>query len=221
MSITKGWDWSKNQDNYWLIPCPEIAYLSERWKSKDFHTFLDLGSGLGRHSIYMAKKQFDVTAMDISDYGIENLKTMADKENVAIKCDTANMLNLPYADNSFDCVLAYNVIYHTDTNGFIASLKEIMRVLKTNGELFITLISKNTYSFTHIENYKKVDSNTILLDEHETGKDVPHFYVDIDDIKKLFSDWNYEILPIEYCTYDMNNSEYFSKHWQLLISIKK
>ncbi len=218
MSIVKGWDWSKNKDNHWLIPCPEIAYLSERWQEKNFCNFLDLGSGLGRHSVYMAKKGFAVTAMDISDYGIDYLKSRAKKENVNLSCSVADMHNLPYDDNSFDCILAYHVIYHTDTNGFVQSLKEIERVLKPNGELFLTLISKNTYSYQHIDNYKRVDENTILRDEHETEKDVPHFYVDINDIKKLFCNWKFEITPTEYCTYDLENSQFFSKHWQMLLS---
>ena len=221
MGIFKGWDWTKNQDDYWLTPCPEIAYLSERWQSKQYSNFLDLGSGLGRHSIYMAKKNFTVTAMDISDYGIDLLQSWANSENVNVSCNVANMLDLPYKDHSFDCILAYNVIYHTDTNGFLKSLKEIERVLKPKGELFITLLSKNTYSYMNIENYKRVDDNTILRDEHETEKNVPHFYVDIDDIKQLFKNWNFEISPTEYCTYDLKNSKFFSKHWQTLVSKKQ
>ncbi len=73
MEITKAWDWSKNTDDQWLIPCMESSYLAEKWKSKGYNSFLDLGCGLGRHSIYMASHGFDVTAVDLSEYGVSHL----------------------------------------------------------------------------------------------------------------------------------------------------
>jgi SAM-dependent methyltransferase len=60
MIESKAWDWSKNEDNYWLIPTIEACYLTESWKSKGFNKFLDLGCGLGRHSIYFAGKGFEI-----------------------------------------------------------------------------------------------------------------------------------------------------------------
>lgn len=49
-------------------------------------------------------------------------------------------------------IIAYHVVYHTDTEGFIKSLREIMRVLKRSGELFVTLNSKNSLSYHNIDN---------------------------------------------------------------------
>ncbi|MBE5813458.1 MAG: class I SAM-dependent methyltransferase [Clostridiales bacterium] len=215
--ITKPWDWSKNTDSKWLIPCTESAFLAERWKNLNFSNFLDLGCGLGRHSIYMASHGFDVTSVDLSDYGINYLNEWSKKENLTIKTAISNMLSLPFPDNSFDCIMAYNVIYHTDTNGFIATLNEVKRILKPDGELFITLISKNTYSFKNADKNRLLDQNTLLRDEDETEKNVPHFYVNIDDIKKLFSDWNFELTPVEFCEYNMGNTEFYSTHWTLLV----
>jgi ubiquinone/menaquinone biosynthesis C-methylase UbiE len=52
------------------------------------------------------------------------------------------MKELPYKDESFDCILAYHVISHTDTQGIKRILKELNRVLRKSGEFFITLCSK-------------------------------------------------------------------------------
>ncbi len=220
MIESKAWDWSKNQDNQWLIPSMESCYLSESWKSKGFNKFLDLGCGLGRHSIYFAQKGFEVNSVDLSDYGINHVKEWAEKENLNIKADLCDMINLPFDDDTFDCIMAYNVIYHTDTEGFIKSLKEIKRVLKSKGELFITLISKNTWSYQRADQYKRIDNNTILRNEHDTELDVPHFYVDIEDIKKYFADFDFVQIPVERTEYNMENTEYFSKHFNLIISKK-
>lgn len=220
MSITKAWDWSKNESDYWLIPTMECSYLAESWKSKGFSSFLDLGCGLGRHSMYMAQKGFDVTSLDLSEYGINHLEEWAERESVSIQTYVSDMLHLPFEDNSFDCIMAYNVIYHTDTKGFVGALAEINRVLKPNGELFLTMISKNTWSYERADAYKRIDENTILRDEQGTEKDVPHFYVDIDDIKRLFIDFDYIKPPVESCEYNMDNSEFYSKHWTLVLRKK-
>lgn len=162
--MTKAWDWSKNTDNCWLVPCTESAYLAERWRGRGYGTFLDLGCGLGRHSVYMASKGLNVTAVDLSDFGVNHLQAWAGREGLAIKTAVSNMLALPFGDDSFDCAMAYNVIYHTDTQGFMASLDEIRRVLKPNGELFITLISKNTHSYRHADH----SSTSARNDAHPT-----------------------------------------------------
>ncbi len=220
MIESKPWDWSKNESSSWLVPSIEACYLSEAWKSKGFNKFLDLGCGLGRHSIYLGKKGFEVNAVDLSDYGVNHLKKWAEEEQLNIDAQVCDMLNLPFEDNTFDCMIAYNVIYHTDTEGFIKALNEIKRVLKDNGELFITLISKNTWSYQSADKYKRVDDNTILRDEHETEKDVPHFYVDIEDIKRYFIDFEFVKIPVEETEYNMDNTEYFSKHFKLIVSKK-
>ncbi len=217
MSITKAWDWSKNTENKWLIPCMESAFLAESWQSKGLMKFLDLGCGLGRHSVYMAQKGFDVTAADLSGYGLDHLDEWAAKENLAVKTSLCNMLDLPFEDNSFDCVMAYNVIYHTDTPGVNKALNEIKRVLKPGGELFITFISKNTHSYQNAYKYKRIDENTILRDEDETERDVPHFYVDMEDIIKLFDGWTFIEYPKEMCEYKPDNTHYTSNHWTMLV----
>lgn len=220
MIESKAWDWSKNEDNYWLLPTIEACYLAESWKAKDFNKFLDLGCGLGRHSIYFAKKGFYVTSVDLSDYGVNHLKKWAADEKLKININVCDMLKLPFEEETFDCIMAYNVIYHTDTEGFIKALKEIKRVLKSKGELFITLISKNTWSYEKAHNYKRIDANTILRNEHDTELDVPHFYVDIEDIKKHFTDFDFVKAPIEQAEYNMENTEFFSKHFSLIVRKK-
>ena len=182
--------------------------------------FLDLGCGLGRHSIYFAQKGYEVNSVDLSDYAVNHLKSWADKEQLNIKVDVCDMLNLPFENDTFDCIIAYNVIYHTDTEGFIKSLEEIKRVLKNNGELFITLLSKDTWSYQRADKYKRIDSNTILRDEDDTERNVPHFYVDIEDIEKYFIEFDFINIPVEQTEYNMGNTEYFSKHFNLIVRKK-
>jgi 2-polyprenyl-3-methyl-5-hydroxy-6-metoxy-1,4-benzoquinol methylase len=63
---TKAWDWTAAKEKVWLEPSEESYYLVNRWKTQGRKSILDLGCGLGRHSILFAKNGFDVSAMDLS-----------------------------------------------------------------------------------------------------------------------------------------------------------
>ena len=217
MPVTKAWDWNKNTDDYWITPCTECAYLAERWSSEGFRNFLDLGCGLGRHTVYMGKHGFDVTAVDLSQEAVKRTKTWSEKENLRINACAANMLDLPFKNDSFDCIIAYNVIYHTDTAGFKAALEEIRRVLRPDGELFLTLISKNTWSYDQSDVRKRIDANTLLRNENETGEDIPHFFVDLEDIKRFFVNFKLIRCPVEEREYNMEKPEYYSVHWKVIV----
>ena len=58
MIESKGWDWNlvkEDNENIWKNPSIESYYLLNRWKSQGKKEFLDLGCGLGRHSILFGK----------------------------------------------------------------------------------------------------------------------------------------------------------------------
>ena len=218
--ICKGWDWKENKDNYWLIPDNDVYFLSEHFKQKGFKKILDLGVGLGRHSIFFAQKGFGVSGIDISEYAVNRLKEISDKNNLNIDVRQANMLKLPFDDNNFDVVFSYNVIYHTDTKGFDTVLSEIKRVLRSGGEFYFTMISKNSWTFSSPEApTRRIDENSIYIDGKESEIDVPHFYVNLDDIKRLFSNDFEFIAPIKEIetTEILPNGDFkeFSRHFVL------
>lgn len=83
---------------------------------------------------------------------------------------------------------------HAYTAGMYKIMSEIMRVLKPGGAIFITLCSKETWTFTE-SGILKVDANTVIkTDGPEQG--VPHFFADKDDIEKLFS--GFELVTVRH-----------------------
>lgn len=219
MSISKAWEWQKAQNSIWLMPSEESYYIAQHWKEINVQNVLDLGCGLGRHSIYFAKQGFDVSAFDLSVDGVNHLKQWADNENLSIDIKVANMLDLPYKDNTFDAVFAYHVISHTDSAGIKQIIKEITRVLKVNGELFITLCSKETWSFKDA-GYPKLDENTIIKTEDGPENGIPHFYVALDDIINILSNYNVNrIRHTDDCYFDGKKQN--SKHYFVMASLLK
>jgi len=69
-----------------------------------------------------------VSAFDLSEEATDHLKSWAEKENLSIEIKLADMLNLPYDDNSFDAIFVYHVISHTDSIGIKRIINEMTRV---------------------------------------------------------------------------------------------
>lgn len=199
-----GWDWENVNHSHWLKPTDTGFYLANKWKESGRETVLDLGSGLGRHAICFAKHGLKVSAMDISEYGIQHLQTLATNENLNIDTCVGDMMSLPYEDKSFDCVFAYHVISHSDTTGVKRIIKEIERVLKPHGEVLLSFCSKETTLFIE-SSFPKLDENTLISqDEPEIG--APHFYTDLPGILELMSHFSIEVVKhTEYCNLDIYN----------------
>jgi SAM-dependent methyltransferase len=189
-NISRPWDWSKNTNDFWNDPAQESYYLLNRWKKKGYNKFLDLGCGLGRHSVLFATNGFQVDSFDLSQEALEVLSKKIIDNNISnISCSHGDMNQLPFEDNSFDCLLAYHVISHTDTIGIRRIIQEVYRVLKPRGEFYLSLGSKLAWSFVSA-GYPKHDENTIIKIEDGPENGIPHFYSDESTIHELFTRFN-------------------------------
>lgn len=191
MIESKSWNWDivDKNDFYWNSPAPEIYYLAENWKSKKLNRVLDIGCGFGRNAIFLAKHGFTLDGFDLSKTSVETTIEKAKNQGIDFSnFFVSDMLHLPYEDNTFDVVLAFNVISHTDREGFKQILNEIKRVLKPNGETYFTLGSKESFWFNNpVCTY--VDENTRIRVEDGPENGIPHFYIDDDDCFELFNDF--------------------------------
>lgn len=105
---------------------------------------LDIGSGGGWVADYLTDRADSITFTDISDVNLFKLREKnrsSDKFNY-VRCDA---LNLPFKPNSFECIIASEVIEHTlEPNRFI---KELFALLKPGGTLIITTPYKEKLQF--------------------------------------------------------------------------
>ena len=219
MVKSKGWDWKIVKDDMncpWKIPSIESYYLLNRWKNLGFKSFLDLGCGLGRHTVLFASNGFDTYGFDISSDGLNKTKEWLDSLGLNANLVEGDMLSLPYNDESFDSILCRNVISHQDTSGVKKIIGELKRVLKSEGECYLTLGSKSTWGFKQTS-WPLLDENTRLRMEEGPEYEIPHFYADYDLIKELFKDFKIEFINHIEDFYEANGKIYSSFHYHVLI----
>ena len=219
MVESKGWNWNivdDDKNSIWRNPSIESYYLLNRWTSQGKKDFLDLGCGLGRHSILFGKNGFNVSCTDISEDAVNKTKQWAEEENLKFKYFVGDMLDLPYKDGEFDCILCRNVISHTDTEGMKIIVDKLYKMLRNSGECYLTLGSKDTWGFKQTD-WPLIDPNTRLRMEEGPEYKIPHFFADYDLIKELFK--NFEIVRIfQVVTYhEGGDKTYPSYHYHLLI----
>ena len=218
MVESKAWDWKivKNkQEQTWLEPSVESYYLIDRWQKQRKKDFLDLGCGLGRHTIQFAKAGFNTAGFDLSEESIRRTAEYAKAEKLDIALKVGDMLELPYPDASFDCILCRNVISHTDTAGMRQIVGELKRVLRPEGECYLTLGSKETWGFK--QDWPVVDENTKIRIEDGPENGIPHFYADYDLIQELFKDFKIELIYQLEDFYEKGGKTLNSWHYHLLI----
>ena len=176
----KGWEWKNVQSESWNIISEEFLPIALSWCEK-YESVLDVGAGKGRHAMFFAQNGLKSCAVDLSKDGIDYISAKAKESNLEIDARVADMTELPYDNESFDCVICFHTIYHSDFQGVKIALSEIHRVLKPGGEAYITFNAKDNPKFNE---ELSVDGYTMIPDEG-MEKGIPHCYVNAKDIFEI------------------------------------
>jgi ubiquinone/menaquinone biosynthesis C-methylase UbiE len=113
--------------------------LKEEIKLKNLHSgkFLDLGTGPGTQAMQISNLGFDVTGSDLSNSAIERAKKLYPNTSYIVD----NILNSKFLDNAFDYILDRGVFHIFEQEKLPDYLRQIKRILKKNGILFLKCMS--------------------------------------------------------------------------------
>lgn len=114
-----------------------LVELIESGKIKPEGRALDICSGLGTNTIYLAKSGFKTSAIEISDTAVKKARENAREAGVAIDFKNGNVLNLPFGSSNFDFVLDIGCFHHMHPDDRPRLLEELMRVLKPGARLLM------------------------------------------------------------------------------------
>lgn len=151
---------------------------------------LEIGAGTGRYSIALAKKGYNVTAIELADKNLEILEENA-KGIKNLHCYQGDALDLGrFDDNSFDLTLVLGPMYHLYTKEDMSkALNEALRVTKPEGIIMTAFLS--IYAIMHndylqgnfVEGFKENFTEDFKV-KHFTEQLFTGFY--IDEFEALF-----------------------------------
>lgn len=204
------WDeqWrSGPDDGPWSEPDPWVAGMMPALRERSAIRVLDLGCGLGRHAVRFARAGFDSFGLDASVGGIERARQATAAAGVRVDLRVGGLDALPYEDDFFDYILAFNVVYHGTEDDLAVTLSEIHRVLRPGGLYQSTMLSKRNVEYGRGD---EVEPNTFVQPDGPGDKVHPHLYCDSRDLLRLHA--GYEPLSLA----DRDQTGRGEYHWYCL-----
>jgi SAM-dependent methyltransferase len=180
----------KRQGKLFTESHEDMPRIVQLLKDRGASTVLDLGSGTGRHVVYLARSGFSVFGLDNSPEGISVTRQWLADEGLEADLRLQSMTGkLPYEDAFFDAVISVQVIHHADSATITKVVQEITRVLNRGGFLFVTVPKLRNQA----ETFEQVEPKTFIpLDGPERG--LPHHYFTPEELRDVFG--GFEIAEI-------------------------
>ncbi len=95
---------------------------------------LEYGFGTGANLIYLAQLGFEMAGVEISEHAVAKTQQRLQEKGVSANLELlAADEPLPYETNTFDAVVAWQVLCYNDWESWHRAVKEIKRVLKSGG----------------------------------------------------------------------------------------
>lgn len=134
---------------------------------------LDIACGPGRHSISLAKRGFDVTAVDLSTSLLHHAHAQAQKEKLQIRFLQLDMRSLDFREEFDLAVQLFSSFGYFDTvDEDFAVLQGARRALRDVGYYAIDLINPQVLEKTLIpKSMRKIDKTVKVVEERQIVED--------------------------------------------------
>ena len=119
-------------------------YLREKYNFSNYtgKRVLDLGCGSGVLSSTLARNGADVTAIDLTENATKMTQHNSTLQKLNIKVVRGDAENLAFANNTFDYVLSWGVLHHTEHTE--RAFSEVSRILRANGTGLVMVYHKSS-----------------------------------------------------------------------------
>lgn len=155
---------------------------------------LDLGSGTGKNSLFLAERGSNVVGIELSKTAVRMAKERAEARELDAHFQTGDIgTTIPYEDANFDVILdvvSSNSLTEAERRVYI---KEMKRLLKPGGYVFVKALCKDgdKHALNLIEKFPGKEKDTYIMPM--TG--IIERVFSKDEIEKLYAD--FKIMHLE------------------------
>lgn len=139
---------------------------------------LDMGCGTGVNTRYLVNRGLDVTGIDASEGMLNVARTMFPE----LKFLKENILHTSFNEQIFDGIVLAYVINHFNLEGLSLLKKEIDRLLKHEGVVFVS---------AHMGN-----SHEMVKDPLDDNIEIYYNFMSLDTLDKVFDRYNREYYSV-------------------------
>jgi SAM-dependent methyltransferase len=125
-----------------------IRFVARNWykvRERKSVRLLDVGSGPGANTWFMAREGFSVSAIDGSARAIQLLQERLKREDLSADARVGNFVSLPWADASFDGAIDNLAICANPFATMQSTVREVHRVLKVGGLFLSASFAEGTW----------------------------------------------------------------------------
>ncbi|MGM0421440.1 MAG: class I SAM-dependent methyltransferase [Bacillota bacterium] len=201
---------------HWQRPAKSVVEFMQNRDCNVQPAVLDLGCGIGRHSLLFAREGFTVTALDRSRQALEELKSKADALELDLKIMEENYLKPIFKPNTFDIIVSYNVIYHGLQEDFQKAIELCRSYLKEGGILFFTCPTRDDGKYG---SGKKVAPQTYESLNSVHPGDIHHF-ISAEDLLDLLVGFKILSLTRDEHHWDNEGTKQFNSYWEVIAEKK-
>ncbi len=158
-----------------LPPNPEVMALVPELRAGGVRQVLDAGCGAGRHLVPLAAAGFQVLGVDREWGVLQSLSRRASTAGVAARLVQADLKSLPVPGGRVDFALSVNVINHGYARDVAAYCRELDRVLKPGGFLFIYVSPREFADLVCLPETVELEPGTLVKIATPDGDLVHHF----------------------------------------------
>jgi SAM-dependent methyltransferase len=166
-------------------PAPVMHHVAEVLREHRCRRVVGLGCGSGRHTVFLAQRGFDVIGVDNSRTALNLSRQWLQHEGLRARLARAGMRRtLPLSDGVCDGLVSTQVIHHARLATVRGTARELSRILRPGGILFVSVPSGTDPEDT----FDEVELGTFVpTSGSELG--LPHHIFSAEELRTLFLDF--------------------------------
>lgn len=135
-----------------ILVYPNESFVRMTYGLLDVQTHprvLDYGFGAGANLLHLGRRGFKMSGIEVSKSAVAIGQKRCKQEGIDAELILSTEPTIPFGDNQFDVVVAWQVLYYNDWKSLAFAVQEIERVLRPGGIFIGTMAQEGDTSHTN------------------------------------------------------------------------